>query len=299
MEPTPSAAPPANTGARVLLGLFILGQLLFLTVNNFQKYFNDERKHPPKEQSPVEPVVPGWAERRGQVDELLQALYEISRYYAQATGQLQNWRLFSPNVCSHVPFAAVELRWDDAPRGEPAAVRPLAVLAAADPLQGAALCAAVTRTAPPRPARLLLSDNEPADLGRYFRVHNYRLRCFESSVCLELSPYDEETERETMERWRKEIHDHLVDYGASVHTYLRRAVREYQRAYPDAPPPRQVILLMRRYRISAPDEEASSYWHGPFVEPVARWRPHVTRPDRYSPVEAYNPVTRQFEDMLK
>ena len=62
--------------------------------------------------------------------------------------------------------------------------------------------------------------------------------------------------------------------------------------------PRQVIFLLRRYRVAGPDEGPPRY-RGPFVEPLARWQPHVTWQADYRPLEMYNYVSQRFERMRK
>jgi hypothetical protein len=227
MEPTP----PTKQGARVLLGLFILAQLLFLAVNNFQYLFRNirERDKPLEHKPIIEPIVPEWSDKRGSVEDLMEVLYQSSTRYSQVTGQLQNWCLYAPGVCDYGIFPAVELRWDDDADAARNCAPPLAILAAGDPLQAAALSAAAADCAeppPPRP-RTMLCANEPADPNHYFRSYNFRLRCFECSICVNLSRSASSSEEEQLEVWRSKIRGEVAwgVRGVAMSAYLRWALR--------------------------------------------------------------------------
>ncbi len=336
MEPTPpTGRPAANAGARVLLGIFIVWQLFFLfAINVLDQGDRDRKKLPPDVPALIEPIAPGWVEKRGQVENLFQSLTEISRQYAQITGQSQSWCLFAPNVSNQCIFPALELHWEEDPQSAPRFARPLAVLAAQHPLQAAALWAPVRRSPLPRlpyhvertgrhlaglaaatpldaavlaaavrqtpmpmppPTELVRSDNEPPDLRRFFRVGRFRLRLYDSAVNLELVPsWEDETYDIMLERWNRETRRYVRNEGAAVSAYLRWRTRAYLAAHPGTPMPAQVILLMRRFRIADPDE-APPYLIGPFVEPVARWQPGDSAPAGFHELEAYNHVTQRFE----
>src|SRR5207244_1249452 len=152
---------------------------------------------------------------RGQIHDLIDVLRPLSRRYSQITGQSQGWCLFAPGVGNQCVFPALELRWDEDPHNAPPVARQLAVLAARDPLQGAALAAALKR--PPKtmalPPEELHSANEPADPDHFLRVGNFRLRRYEGNVYIVLRPYAGETELEIHQEWNKRIKEHLSDYG--------------------------------------------------------------------------------------
>jgi hypothetical protein len=303
MEPTPSAPPPAaNTGARVLLGVFILGQLFFLVSVNFLELFREartqvrDRAEYQDVATAVEPVGPGWVKEKGQFHDLCGVLEPLSRRYGQVTGQSQSWALFA-EFDRQCVFPAVELRWDDDPQASPA----LAVLAAQNPFQAAAFAAAAARQKPgptPRKAQELRSDNEPADPEQFFRAGNFRLRRYEGHLTLALVRHADTNEAETRQEWNRRTEKHLRNNGDAILAYLRWRLAAYQSLYPGLPPPRQVILKMRRYRIAEPDQ-APPYLRGPFVVPVARWQPHAVWQAGYGPLEKYNHVTQRFEGFRK
>jgi hypothetical protein len=145
--------------ARVLLGLFVSWQLLFLLVSNLLGTLQDIRPHLVGQLPAVAQVAPAWSNGEGSVHAALQRTTRAARRYAELTGQPQDWSLFAPAVAHEVPFLAVELRWDD-PSGQD------------------------RTSALPRPV-WLLSDNEPPDPNRFLRVGNFRLRRFEGTIDLE------------------------------------------------------------------------------------------------------------------
>src|SRR5277367_2045427 len=82
---------------RILLGVFVLGQVLFLAgslVLNLEEAFRPLLEIPPLRTFNEN-------ERNG------------FRRYGQLTGQRQQWKLFAPEVSKEFAFLGVELRWDD------------------------------------------------------------------------------------------------------------------------------------------------------------------------------------------
>jgi len=80
-----------NALARVLLGLFILWQLVYLPLVNA---FNLEATL----------ASSRWYESW---------LARGTRSLGEATGQEQPWQLFAPNLVEVIPFTVVELFWDE------------------------------------------------------------------------------------------------------------------------------------------------------------------------------------------
>jgi hypothetical protein len=250
------------------------------------------------------------------------------------TGQIQGWSLFAPGVGRQCVFPAVLVRWDDDPFSAPALTRPLTPLGATSPLEGAALWAAALRSPLPRPAGELaarefatlaaanplevgalraarsaglalgvppppvtiLSDNEPRDVTRYFRLGKFRLRRLEGNLALILRVLEDETPEEAAQRWRGRIFKLLDEDGDTVKAYLRWRWESYRKAHPGTPQPAQLILVMRRWAIRPPDR-APPYWDGPFTLPVARVQPRVPWPTSRLALEMYNPVTRRFQEV--
>ncbi|MCI0463831.1 MAG: hypothetical protein L0Z62_43410 [Gemmataceae bacterium] len=332
-QPLPSA-PPAPSGPRLLLGILIVGQLVFLTVINVIDMARDARDELPTDTgATIDRIVPGWPKERGHIHDLTDLAYNLSKRWSQASGQLQGWSLFAPNIGRHLVFPAVLLRWDDDPQSVSGLSRSLTPLAAAGPLEAAVLTAAARQFAPveaaaqtvghhltplasadslqvvclrvastltnpqvaPVPAQVeLRSNNEPEDVNAYFRIGRFRLRRYEGNVSLILRPWSGETNTETTERWQRQIKKHVNKYGDVTHAYMRWRWEQYRLEHPDLPPPREILLVVRRYTI-ADRNEAPPYWRGPFVNLVARWQPHLTWTANNGPLEGYNPIRQRFE----
>jgi hypothetical protein len=256
----------AFPGPQFLLGLFVVGQIVFLFAANLLgilKYYRPEPSSAAGEVAQV--VAPGWAAQEGHVHDLVETLTGLTERWSALTGQPQNWGLFAPGVAAECPFVAVELHWDDG----------VIDLAA-------------------HPPELLLSDNEPPDVARYFRWGNFRLRKFESYLDVVLNAYERESADARARRWQGQIEEHLRKEWNTVRTYLKWRSDRFLQLHPNRAEPRQLVLYTRRYHIPAPDEGRIG-WDGPFMEPVARWRPSATSPPDHRPLERYDPVTRRFE----
>jgi hypothetical protein len=92
------ASPSRPQLRQVILGLFVLGQLVFILAANFL---------PLLQAALVKQSAPG--------SEAIGLVVEGTRYWGSWTGQLQGWSLFAPAVPKQSVFLAVELRWDDDP----------------------------------------------------------------------------------------------------------------------------------------------------------------------------------------
>lgn len=294
----PSQAKPV-TAPRALLGLFIVGQLIFLCASNILVILEESKEHLPEPwKAPVERLAPGFTKQEGHLWELTQTLSRSTKIWDHATGQAQQWSLFAPGVSSDCTFLAVELHWDEPSETVAEIGKSVYLLAAGTPLEAAALLNVALSKPMPRAPELWLSDNEPTEIDRYFRLGNFRFRKFENNLALDLAPDDKEAQEEIAERWRDKIDRYLKEEGYQILPYLKWRLRQIQAKFPDRPAPKQVILLMRYYRINEPGE-GDRRWDGPYTNRVARWQPDAAWPAEFSPLEMYNPVTKQFEKVLK
>ena len=183
---------------------------------------------------------------------------QVFTRWVELTGQTQSWSLFAPNVWTHVPFDAVELRWDA------------------------------------KPPVLLLSDNEPRDIHRYFRVGYFRLRRFESSIDVGL-PLDADKQPEEMQDlWRRNIADRVREQAVAMRAYMEWRMKRYMDDHPDLETPEQVILHLRVYRIPPPRTKPWD-WSGPEDHVLARWRPSFRYINGAPPVELYDPIAERFD----
>jgi len=202
------------TAPRILLGLFIVGQLVFLFTTNFLGFVQEYKDQIPKHwQAPIERIAPGFTKQEGHVWELTQTLSRLTEMWEHGTGQAQQWMLFAPRIGKDCTFPAVEL---------------------------------TDSQAMPQAPELWLSDNEPEDIERFFRFGNFRLRRFENNLVVDLSADDSEA--------KEEIDRYLKKDGDLVFAYLQWRLEQIQQRKTTRQQPHQVILLMRRYRINDPGE---------------------------------------------
>lgn len=255
------------TNAQVFLGLFILWQLFFLTTANGLKMLDSLRPQL-KDQVFAERIAPGWANEKGHLHDAAEVLTGLTKRWSEVTGQPQNWSLFSPNVAEYMPFVAVEFRWEDS--------------------SGQSL----------HPPLLLLSDNEPTDPRSFFRIGQARLRKYESYLDVVLKTNDKPPD-EVADLWRERIEERVRKDWDAMHAYLRWRLRVFQSRYPELPPPRQVLLLVRQYRVPAPDAAPNPWMWETLLDlqpqPLARWQPDMAPPAGSRPIEVYNPVACRFE----
>jgi hypothetical protein len=248
-----------------LTGLFILWQLAFLLGINACEV----TRH----------CLVSLSEDTGDVPALLDAEKTQGRHFrqierlftrwAEFSNQPQSWSLFAPNVWSHIPFVAVELRWDDEPPGAPA------------PADA------------PHPSVILLSDNEPVDVAHYLRSGDFRLRRFESSIDVGMPIDPDKSADDMQDRWRQKTFDRVKDQAVAMRAYLEWRLGRYTAEHPAVARPKQVILLQRIYRIPDPDHP----WKldPPEVHTLARWRPGFAYAADAMPVEVYDRLAARFD----
>lgn len=282
--------------ARLLLGLFILWQLFYLGAENLLGMLEELRTESPKQVGEIlDEYVPEWRKGEGTFYEATSKLNKITTAWGQMTAQSQGWSLFAPNVASEIPFPALELRWEE--EVDPwLVVRLTDMLARTDPLLRLALKVGEQQKPPPLPRapEWLLSPNEPADPHNFLRWSHFRLRRFEGNLGVVMTRYTDESEDETHHRWRKNIEQELrTDWDATL-AYMKWRLADFQRQHPEAPPPTQVIMHIRRYHIYGPDSEEAWNWYGPTAEPFARWFPQEEPPSGMIPVQMFDPEQQEF-----
>jgi hypothetical protein len=260
-----------RTAARVALGLFVVWQFLFLLSSNLLSV-EDAVRAALHKSPPVQRVAPDLFDGKGAAHATLRAVERVTERWAELTGQAQCWQLFAPDVADVIPFLAVELRWDD------------------DRLPRAA--ARTAGRAPPAPPVLLPSENEPADPGRFFRAGRFRLRRYETT--LDLAPAPGRPFDPRGEDWAAAVERDVRAGAEPMLAYLRWRLAAFRRARPDLPPPTQVVLHVRLYRVPPPPGPTPWRWEYLGQHRVARWLPGAPVPAGYLPVETYDPPSDSF-----
>jgi hypothetical protein len=275
--------------ARVLLGLFVVWQLAFLVGLNFCEV----TRHYVGSVNEAAEAFPSLLDPDSPAAKRLAKLEQVFTRWSELTEQRQKWSLFAPNVWENVPFVAVEFRWDEEPANGRAAAGLVGGLAGPGPLPTTAVWAATA----PRPPVILLSDNEPRDVRRYFRVGLFRLRRFEGNFDVNLQGETDKTVEDMHDVWRPKIRGLVHNEGIAIRAYLEWRWRQYEADHPDVETPRQVVLHLRTYRIPAPSESEPLGWEGPEDVPLARWRPHFSYAENALPVEVHDLVAERFDVM--
>src|SRR5262245_42614060 len=141
---------PRASTRQVALGLFIVGQLLFVFARNGVDLIEEVRKALSEKSQDqfksaaarsVERLAPGWLDNNSHLHHFLETVDRTTKAYAQATEQLQSWSLF-PSVGRECVFPALRIYWDEtAAARKPGLKNPLALMAAPDPLQALGMSA--------------------------------------------------------------------------------------------------------------------------------------------------------------
>src|SRR5262245_54380330 len=98
-----SGDPPGEEtqGAGILLGLFIVWQIVFLMAHNLLAILEDTREvWPGWAVRGVEALAPGFTKGQGHLADGSARVKDVTRRWAQVTGQAQNWSLFAPAIAS-------------------------------------------------------------------------------------------------------------------------------------------------------------------------------------------------------
>lgn len=273
-DPSPQMPSQMPRSSQVCLGLFVCWQLWFLLSQNLCKQLESWQEAADNKTSPaIEAVAPQFGEGKGHVFDAVKWVRHVNQPWEHATGQLQLWSLF-PDGYHDLIFAAFAFRWDDDDGGDyPATDVP-------EP----------DGTIVGRPYKLFLSPHEPADIAAYFRNGKMRSRRYETSMVFALRSSASATDAERKRAWNDRIKDHMHKNGDWLFAYLKVRTREILAEHPELPPPKRVVMLMRRYH-TRPPEETPPDWDGPFVAPLASWTPTA-------PGEAGQGTTWRFDPEL-
>ncbi len=174
--------------------------------------------------------------------------------YAEATGQLQGWSLYSPDVPHRVGLAVTELRWAD---GRSIKLPP---------------------------------SNEPEDLNHFFRAPGEgRMLNYEAHLRLVLLTWTPEDAAEHPDLWRGLVADELRRRSSAMQAYLAWQRDRHLRRHPGEAPPGELVLWVRLYDIPPPGTTPWT-WPGPTQVPLARWRPGREPGPGYLPLEMYDVI---------
>lgn len=279
--------------AQVVLGLFICWQLWFLVSQNVLSWLTHAQTYvavssgtePTQTETAVEYLAPGFTrdEGDGQVLSAAKWVAETNKPWAQLTGQLQMWGLFTGRYSRDCVFPAIIARWTDEDPGE-------IPWLGEEEFDWKRL---LEKGDAPIEPRLILTPHEPSELTSYFRWRQMRMRRFENALHFVLVPEEGQTSEERAEAWEKSIRKHLGKHGWLFTTYLNVKRKEFESEWEGLPPPKQLILLLRRVH-ATPAEEAPPHWSGPFVVPLLLWKPPGPGEKGQGTYRRFDPTQRRF-----
>jgi hypothetical protein len=248
-----------RAAARLLLGLFVLGQVVFLLVSNLPGG-EDALRRAARGSAWLREELSAWVAGEDGATQRLEPGIRAARRWSEWTGQHQPWQLFAPDLAEVVPFLVVVLSWDDH-QHEP-----------------------VT----------LLSENEPADRHRFFRLGRFRLRRAETA--LDIAPSSPADDFDpTTAAWRDTLWARVRADQVGFATYLRWRVARYRLLREEVPPPDEVRLLVRLYRIPPPPGPRPWDWQDLGEHPVLRWRASPAGQLHLFNMEVFDPVAGRFK----
>ncbi|MEM1067786.1 MAG: hypothetical protein AAGI63_02740 [Planctomycetota bacterium] len=251
----------SKRAASVLLGCFILWQLVYLTVANVV------------ETAPV--LLRRWPEKHQQftsfIDQSrnateaskasgLAGLIRLTDRWGQRTAQPQRWSLFAPNVAKQTGFLALELKWHDV-----------------------------------ESSAWLYSDDEPVDSTSYWRASGNRFHNVEQNLRITFAVSQGESNDDARQRWSHQIQRKLETDCDVMMAWIRIRLIDFYADYPDVATPDEVILHCRGFQIPAPGQRVESPSAAvPYSLAIARWRPKLDVPVGVLPMEAFDPVEHRF-----
>ncbi len=287
---------PSRPWLRLLVGVFIVWQLIYLVLSNVLslqpqiRHFLDKPGASPKAKrvaAVVDNLAPGWLQGEGHSTNLATGLKSVTDFWSHVSGQRQKWSMYAPKTahCSVFPVVEFHVPAKDAPGMTSyctslIATSPLAAVVVAEAWQSGSW----------EQVYQVASENEPVDIHQFTRWGECRTNRVEIFVKIHMPYLEDRPEAVRKEVVRRLLRRVLSQNPAFVKTYLKWHMRKFAGKHPDLPPPTKVTLLQHEYRITPP-EESGKTWRGPSRLSLARWRPGSDM------LQVYNPWTDGFEPL--
>lgn len=243
----------------VLLGLFILFQLIYLPLSNLVQLV-------PREIPPQKSGLDIRVQRDGRITEnrvMQNAVNTVGTAidrYGQLSGQVQAWSLFAPDFGTQTIHPVVEFEFFDGTD------------------------------------RYLMCSDSPnlrVDPDNYFRWpgSHSRMVGYEFLLCVVYWGFNEDSLQQHGPAWRDAIRRHVLRIQKPLLAYFRLNLAMLKKAHPDLPQPRSATLKVSIHPSPAPGQRERP---PPFTMLLARWNPDRKDDPTYLPVEAFDPVARTF-----
>ena len=254
MEPNLQRRPGIG---QVLLGVFIVWQLIFLAGANLVAFF--PHGEPEEVELSDSRSMPADASEHGVAQHAIEVVGAVTDRWAHLTGQMQAWWLFAPSFPAQATFPVVELRWDSAAR----------------------------------PPVRLASSLEPEDPHAYCRLPGSLDRLFHYEIRLGLVYLGWDENLKGFFPWRTIVQERLQRQWRSIRAYVRWRMQQYCELHPDLPPPNEAVLLVHIYRTPRPGQDPQNR-PVPVEKPLARWRPGKEPVENDLPMEMWDPQDEVF-----
>lgn len=240
----------------VLLGVFVVGQLIYLPLANLLQLVPREMPAQ-KGEFDIRVQREGTASNVRFIQESINGLGTAIDRWGELSGQVQAWSLFAPEFGTQSIF-------------------PVVTCVPGDGL--------VRITLQPK-----IFPEDPANYfrwpGPYSRIFGY-----EFLLAAVYWGYSEDSLKRHGEEWRREVLDRVRRQQRSLVAYFQWNLDMFPKLDPDSPLPREMILQVAVFPTPRP---GSNERPPSFLVPLARWAPDREEPG-FLPVEAYDPVARQF-----
>lgn len=240
----------------VLLGLFVLFQAAYLPISNLIQLVPRQLSKPSGDLD-IRVQRDGTTTDVRPLQSIINNLGTAIDRYGELTGQVQAWSLFAADFPTNSVFPVLQF------------VR-------ADGSQYS-----------------MHSRIMPNDPDHYFRWPGSlsRLNSYDYLLAVVYVHYSDESLRERGDEWRDAVRDRVRRQQRTLEAYFRFSLGTFRQLRPDCPTPREIILNV----VVRPSPRPGSLERGPETElPLARWFPDREVPAGYLPVEAYDPVAREF-----
>ncbi len=251
----------------VLLGLFVLFQVAYLPLANLMQLVPREM---PAEKGELNVHVQreGAVSNQRWLQEGINGLGSALDRWSELSGQSQVWSLFAPDFAKQSIFPVVEFNSFDGRLRSRATVPSMRI---------------------------------PSNFTHYFRWpgSSSRPASYEFLLVSVYWYYTPESLEARGNEWRDAVFDRVREQQRSLQAYLRVQMRAYlslqkqllRGTSKDIPDPDEVILSVRVIPSPPPGSETRP---ASYTMPLARWYPNQLPDPDFLPVEAYDPVAKQF-----
>lgn len=256
-----NTVPPKPSLPSRLLGLFVAFQVIYLPLSNLWQLL--PRELPAETSGDIRIQKEGSATSIRPLQVAINSTGMFIDRYGEATGQAQVWSLFAEfgrqTIIPVVEFEFMDKDGQVVMRNEP-------------PLM---------RLNPDRYLRWPGADS--------------RLLSYEFLLAVVYWHYSESSLQARGPEWREAVRAHVRRVHKQIEAYFRYQLATLRRDQPNLPEPVAGILKVRIHPSPQPGERTRP---PAFLMPLARWSPNLPADAKRLPVEAYDPVQKEFVPLI-